>query len=187
MPSILGLTTDPSPHGLNSNTNTSLASTNTNTNTSLTAQSHSQPTTKMPGPKGRLDTISKRNHAAAVEIETLFWRALCDSPEAAKEYMSDDCVMINPLFAGNAEPMSKKTDPSIDQILEGAEPWTSYRMHGTPEVVEIDLMAVAVLYRITLYRQPKGKGPIEEVEATVSSSWRQVAGGDWVLVAQHCA
>ncbi len=92
------------------------------------------------GGKQRLDTISKRNHHAAIEVETLFWRALCDSPEAAKEYMSEDCVMINPLFSGSAEPMSKKTDPSIDQILEGAEPWTSYRMHGTPQVVEIDLM-----------------------------------------------
>jgi ketosteroid isomerase-like protein len=174
MPTVLGLTTDPSPHGLNSNSNTN------------TTPKPPPTTTKMGG-KGRLDTISKRNHAAAIEIETLFWRALCDSPEAAKEYMAEDCVMINPLFAGSAEPMSKTTEPSIDDILEGAEPWSSYRMHGTPEVVEIDLMAVAVLYRITLYKQPKKGGAIEEVEATVSSSWRQVAGGDWVLVAQHCA
>jgi hypothetical protein len=81
-------------------------------------------------------------------VETLFWRAFCDSPEAAKEYMSEDCVMINPLFAdGDAEPMSKKTDPSIDKILEGGEKggWTSYRMHGTPAVVEIDLM-VSLIY-----------------------------------------
>lgn len=113
MPTVLGLTTD------------------SNTHVSSSASM---------GGKQRLDTISKRNHHAAIEVETLFWRALCDSPEAAKEYMSEDCVMINPLFSGSAEPMSKKTDPSIDQILEGAEPWTSYRMHGTPQVVEIDLM-----------------------------------------------
>jgi hypothetical protein len=92
------------------------------------------------GGQGRLDTISKRNHHAAIEVETLFWRALCDSPEAAKEYMAEDCVMINPLFAGSPEPMSKKSEPSIDEILEGAEGWSSYRMHGTPQVVEIDLM-----------------------------------------------
>jgi hypothetical protein len=93
------------------------------------------------GGKNRLDTISKRNHHAAVEVETLFWRAFCDSPDAAKEYMSDDCVMINPLFAdGDAEPMAKNTEPSIDKILRGAEKWTSYRMHGTPAVAEIDLM-----------------------------------------------
>lgn len=73
-------------------------------------------------------------------METLFWRALCDSPEAAKEYMAEDCVMINPLFAGEAEPMGKQTDPGIDKILEAAESWSSFRMHGTPAVVEIDLM-----------------------------------------------
>ena len=117
----------------------------------LTNDSHHNPTTHAPPPssssakmgeKGRLDTISKRNHHAAVEVETLFWRALCDSPDAAKEYMADDCVMVNPLFApdGDAEPMGKGTEPGIDKILEGAGPWTSYRMHGTPEVVEIDLM-----------------------------------------------
>src|SRR3954469_1570565 len=76
------------------------------------------------GGNGRLDTISKRNHHAAREVETLFWRALCDSPEAAREYMAKDCIMINPLFAKSSKPMSKDTDPSIDQILEGCEPWT---------------------------------------------------------------
>ncbi len=137
------------------------------------------------GGNGRLDTISKRNHAAAREIETLLWRAMCDSPEAAKEYLAEDCIMINPLFAGSNEPMTKDTEPSIDQVLEGGEPWSSFRMHGDPQVVEIDLMAVAVLYRISLYRH--GKKGIKEVEATVSSSWRQTAGADWVLCAQHVA
>ncbi|KAB5582332.1 hypothetical protein GE09DRAFT_263843 [Coniochaeta sp. 2T2.1] len=162
MPTVLGLTND------------------SNTHVSSSA--------KMGG-KGRLDTISKRNHHAAIEVETLFWRALCDSPEAAKEYMSEDCVMINPLFAGDgsAEPMSKKTDPSIDKILEGAEPWTSYRMHGTPAVVEIDLMAVSVLYKISLYRQAKEGGPVEEYQASVHSCWRQTAGADWLLVSQMVA
>lgn len=138
--------------------------------------------------KGRLDTISKRNHAAAIEIETLLWRALCDSPDAAKEYMAADCVMINPLFSnGIADPLTKDTEPTIDAILEGGrDRWTSYRMHGEPKVVEIDMMAVAVLYRISLYRHGKG-GKLEEVEATVSSSWRQTAGADWLLCAQHVA
>jgi len=137
------------------------------------------------GGNGRLDTISKRNHHAAVEVETLLWRALCDSPDAAKEYLADDCIMINPLFSGSNEPMSKSTEPSIDQVLEGGEPWTSFRMHDKPQVVEIDLMAVAVLYRVSLYRH--GKKGVQEVEATVSSSWRQTAGADWVLCAQHVA
>jgi len=132
----------------------------------------------------RLNTISKRNHAAGLEVETLLWRALCDSPDAAKEYMSEDCVMINPLFSGSPKPMSKTTDPSIEEVLKGAEPWTSFRMHDEPEVVEIDLMAIAVLYTISLYRHGK-KGKMEEVVATGSSSWRQTAGADWLLVAHH--
>jgi len=165
MPTVLGLTNErPSTH--------------TSSSSSATATM---------GGKQRLDTISKRNHHAAVEVETLFWRALCDSPEAAREYMSDDCVMVNPLFAGGAEPMSKKTEPGIDRILEGAGPWTSYRMHGTPQVVEIDLMAVAVLYKITLYRQGKKGEPVEEYEATVHSCWRQTAGADWLLCSQMVA
>jgi len=176
MPTVLGLTNDPSPHGPQTQTS---SSSNTNTSSSSSA--------KMGG-KGRLDTISKRNHHAAVEVETLFWRALCDSPDAAKEYMSEDCVMINPLFSGgSAEPMSKKTEPSVDQILEGAEPWTSYRMHGTPQVVEIDLMAVSVLYKISLYRQGKEGGKVEEFQAVVHSCWRQTAGADWLLCSQMVA
>lgn len=135
--------------------------------------------------KDRLDTISKRNHHAAREVETLLWRALCDSPEAAKEYLADDCIMINPLFAGSDEPMSRDTDPSIDKVLEGGEPWTGFRFHGDPLVVEIDLMAVALVYKVTLFRS--GRKGTREIVATVSSSWRQTAGADWVLCAQHVA
>lgn len=154
------------------------------TNSSKTTSASSN--ANMGGGKGRLDTISKRNHAAAVEIETLLWRALCDSPEAAKEYMAADCVMINPLFAGGiADPLTKDTEPTIDAVLEGGERWTSYRIHGEPKVVEIDMMAVAVLYRVSLYRH--GKKGLDEVQATVSSSWRQTAGADWLLCAQHVA
>jgi len=158
MPIALGLTTD------------------TKTKTSSSASM---------GGNDRLNTISKRNHAAAREVETLLWRALCDSPEAVKEYLAEDCIMINPLFSGSNEPMTKDTEPSIDQVLDGGEAWTSYRIHGDPQVVEIDLMAVAVLYRLTLYRQ--GKKGIQEVEATVSSAWRQTAGADWLLCSQHVA
>jgi len=132
----------------------------------------------------RLNTISKRNRAAGLEVETLLWRAICDSPEAAKEYMSEDCVMINPLFSNSPKPMSKTTDPSIEEVLKGAEPWTSFRIHGEPEIVEIDLMAIAVLYTISLFCKGK-KGRMEEVVATASSAWRQTAGADWLLVAHH--
>lgn len=134
----------------------------------------------------RLNTISKRNHHAALEIETLLWRALCDKPQKAKEYMADDCIMLNPLFSGSNEPMSKYTDPSIEEVLEGNEPWQGFKFHGDPMVVEIDLMAVGLVYKITLFRQSK-KGGLREVMATCSSSWRQTAGSDWLLCSQHVA
>ncbi|KAK1754738.1 hypothetical protein QBC47DRAFT_225283 [Echria macrotheca] len=167
MPAALGLTTD------------------TKTKTASSPAPPGSSSNKMGGGQ-RLDTISKRNHAAAREIETLLWRALCDSPEAAKEYMAEDCIMINPLFGGSSEPMSKHTDPSIEKILEGAEPWTGFRFHGDPLVVEIDLMAVALVYKVTLFKASR-KGGIREVTATCSSSWRQTAGADWLLCAQHVA
>ncbi|KAK3344276.1 hypothetical protein B0T25DRAFT_522247 [Lasiosphaeria hispida] len=168
MPAVLGLTSDSKPSSPSNGDGGYHSSSN-----------------KMGGNK-RLDTISKRNHAAAREIETLLWRALCDSPEAAKEYMAEDCVMINPLFAGSDEPMGKDTSPSIEEVLKGGEPWTGFRFHGDPLVVEIDLMAVALVYKVSLFKASK-KGGIREVVATASSSWRQTAGADWLLCAQHVA
>jgi len=53
-------------------------------------------------------------------------------------------------------------------------------------VVEIDLMAVALVYKISLFRHRKSGG-VKEVVATCSSSWRQTAGADWLLCAQHVA
>ncbi|KAM7201177.1 hypothetical protein V8F20_004923 [Naviculisporaceae sp. PSN 640] len=136
----------------------------------------------------RLNTISKRNHAAALEIETLLWRALCDKPEKAKEYMADDVVMINPLFSGSNDPVSKYTEPSIEEVLEGNEPWMGFKFHGDPLVVEVDLMAVSLVYKISLFRRYGRKGnKVREVLATCSSSWRQTAGADWLLCAMHVA
>ncbi|KAL1845119.1 hypothetical protein VTK73DRAFT_1092 [Phialemonium thermophilum] len=136
----------------------------------------------------RLDTISKRNHAAAIEAETLLWRALCDSPEAAKEYLAEDCIMVNPLFAGTDQPLSKSTSPSLDKILDACgRPWIAYKFHGQPLVVEVDLMAVALVYRLSLFRQSRNGKGLKEVQATASSAWRQTAGADWLLCAMHVA
>ncbi|KAK3392323.1 hypothetical protein B0T20DRAFT_53438 [Sordaria brevicollis] len=167
MPAALGLTTDSS-----SKTTTTLG------NADL----------KKPNGGSRLDTISKRNHHAAREIETLFWRCLCDDPSAAPEYMAEDCILINPLLSSHpyTTPLSKNSEPSLLEVFEKAEPWAGFRIHGDPLVVEIDLMAVALVYKISLYTlDKKGKGT-REVVASVSSSWRQTAGADWVLVAHHC-
>ncbi len=171
MPTVLGLTNSPS-HSQSQ---------------SPAPQGYRDSSTKM-GNNDRLDTISKRNHAAAREMETLLWRALTDSPEAAKEYMAKDCVMINPLFAnGSDKPMNKDTEPSINDALENAGGvWTGFKIHGDPLVVEIDLMAVALVYKVSLFRESR-KGGTREVVATASSSWRQTAGADWLLCAQHVA
>jgi len=138
------------------------------------------------GKGNRLDTISKRNHAAAREIETLFWRCMCDNPAAAVEYISEDAVIINPLFNNyrSSKPLHKESDPTLVQVLENAEPWSGFRIHGDPGVVEVDLMAVALVYKVSLYRQSK-KGGMREVVASASSTWRQTAGADWLLVAHH--
>ncbi|KAK4120920.1 hypothetical protein N657DRAFT_648721 [Parathielavia appendiculata] len=140
------------------------------------------------GSNARLDTISKRNHASAREMETLLWRALCDEPETLREYLAHDCIMINPLLApgGSSEPLSKETQPSVVDVLQRAadrKKFTGYRFHGEPLVVEVDLMAVALVYKISLFRY--GRKGVREVVASCSSTWRQTAGADWLLVAFH--
>lgn len=139
----------------------------------------------------RLNTISKRNHAAALEIETLLWRCLCDKPEKAKEYMADDVVMLNPLFNhGSHEPVSKHTRPSIEQVLDNNSnrEWMGFRFEGDPMVVEVDLMAVSLVYKLSLFRRYGRKGnKVRQVRATCSSSWRQTAGADWLLCSMHVA
>ncbi|KAK3986602.1 hypothetical protein QBC44DRAFT_332955 [Cladorrhinum sp. PSN332] len=168
MPTVLGLTND--------------------SKTGTSPDSRATISTKTMGGKNeRLDTISKRNHAAAQEMEVLLWRAICDSPEAAKEYLAEDCIMINALFAPNrsSKALSKDTEPNIEAVLKGAERFTGFRFHGKPLVVEVDLMAVALVYKISLYRlSSKGRGE-REIVASGSSTWRQTAGADWLLVAQH--
>jgi hypothetical protein len=142
------------------------------------------------GSNTRLDTISKRNHQAAREMETLLWRALCDEPESLKEYLAHDCVMINPLLApgGSTTPLSKDTHPNVVDVLQAGagRKFHGFRYHGDPLVVEVDLMAVALVYKVSLFRHGR-KGGVREVVASVGSTWRQTAGADWLLVAFHVA
>lgn len=139
------------------------------------------------GSNERLDTISKRNHAAAREMETLLWRALCDDPESLKEYIAHDCVMINPLLAprNSCEPLSKDTEPNVVDVLQAGagRKFHGFRIHGDPLVVEVDLMAVSLVYKISLFRH--GRKGTREIVATAGSTWRQTAGADWLLVQFH--
>ncbi|KAL1840542.1 hypothetical protein VTJ49DRAFT_363 [Mycothermus thermophilus] len=195
MPTVLGLTNDPP--------STTMASPNSKHHVSSSTTLHTSP---------RLSTISQRNHASALEMETQLWRALCD-PDSAKttngkplaDYIAHDCVMINPLLApdGSSMPMGPGTRPKLAEVLEFlgqhggrskaglAKGLYGFRFLGEPMVVEVDLMAVALVYKVGLFRRRSGKGGkdggVEEVEASVGSTWRQTAGADWLLVAFHLA
>ncbi|KAK4133207.1 hypothetical protein BT67DRAFT_450505 [Trichocladium antarcticum] len=175
MPTALGLTNEPS------------AQTQKQKQKPPGSGPHVSPSTTM-GSNERLDTISKRNHAAAREMETLLWRALVDDPDTAREYLAHDAVMINPLLCPRAssQPLSGDTDPKVQDVLERGQRYTGFRFHGEPLVVEVGLMAVALVYRMSLYKlSRKSKGGQKEIGATASSTWRQTAGADWLLCAQH--
>ncbi|GAB1313442.1 hypothetical protein MFIFM68171_03652 [Madurella fahalii] len=139
------------------------------------------------GSNARLDTISKRNHAAAREMEMILWRALIDEPDTARDYIAHDCIMVNPLLApqGSTAPLSKDTRPSVQDVLAAGagRRYSGFRFHGDPLVVEVDLMAVALVYKMSVYRH--GRKGVREIVATCASTWRQTAGADWLLVAQN--
>ncbi len=80
--------------------------------------------------------------------------------------------------------MTKKTEPSIDQVLEGGEPWSSFRMHEDPEVAG---------------DRPHGRGSIVSDQSVPSyeeghkggrsNGFQLVAadrGADWLLCAPAC-
>lgn len=207
MPSMLGMTTDPSPHGLGSREpfmgkmGSQLDNDNANGNMQLAKRADASITPNLDADffsankrqtngkdddsdseDEKLNTIKGRNRAAAKEMETLLWRALCDKPKSAIKYIAKDAIMSNRFLFGDAEIRSKESDPPLEEELKNAEEYMAYKMHD-PQVVEIDLMAVAISYRVTLFKQveSKGKNTFETIEATCSSSWRQVASGDWVL------
>ncbi|CAN8095879.1 unnamed protein product [Discula destructiva] len=128
-------------------------------------------------PKKERNTIAKRNLADAIDCETLLWRAYCDEPDAVLEYMAKDCMVIDPVTLGNAEPTDKS---ELEEKLKEVEPWTSYRIHKETRVVsQIGLMSMATMCRLTLYKMGDKKKDNEQVEAVTSSVWRQTAGAEW--------
>ncbi|KAL8302841.1 hypothetical protein RB601_005790 [Gaeumannomyces tritici] len=133
--------------------------------------------------KKKLDTIQRRNVNDALTMETLLWRAMCDDPASAGEYIADDCVMLNPVNFGTDEIMEGKD--AIVQALHNGDKWAGFKMQDDKQVAKAGLMAVAVLYKVALFKQTS-KGP-EQVDAMVNSTWRQSAGADWFLVSQLVA
>lgn len=128
-------------------------------------------------PKKERNTIAKRNLADAIDCETLLWRAYCDEPDAVLEYMAKDCMVIDPVTLGNAEPTDRE---ELEEKLKEVEPWTSYRIHKETRVVsQIGLMSMATMCRLTLYKMGDKAKDNEQVEAVTSSVWRQTAGAEW--------
>ncbi|CAK7211273.1 hypothetical protein SBRCBS47491_001067 [Sporothrix bragantina] len=166
----------------------------------LTNESHSKlqdMSTQPIGPdnKGRLSTILQRNVAAGRAMDTQLWRALCDEPASAVAYMAKDCVITSPLIPPVEGDEDKGTSvvagkEEVEKALSDMPPLLSYKFHDI-KVVQIDLMAVAAVYRVTVSRRKEGGGKdkrdeIEDLEMVAHSSWRQTAGADWELCG-HCA
>ncbi|PSR87104.1 hypothetical protein BD289DRAFT_452936 [Coniella lustricola] len=128
-------------------------------------------------PKKERNTIAKRNLADAIDCETLLWRAYCDEPDSVLEYMAKDCMVIDPVTLGTAEPTDRD---ELEDKLKEVKPWTSYKIHKNTRVVsQIGLMSMATMCRVTLYKMGDDVNDNEQVEAVTSSVWRQTAGAEW--------
>jgi len=125
------------------------------------------------------NTISTRNHKSVKEAETLLWRALCDDMEDAKEYISPDCIMMNPFIS---DKLLSKDGTSVHKALDDAKPFQGYKMKKDKTTVEVDMMSMHIIYHASI-TSPEG----EEFDAACSSTWKQTAGGDWRLCAMLVA
>ncbi|KAL6919684.1 hypothetical protein ACHAPO_004106 [Fusarium lateritium] len=202
MPTMLGLTNDRSTNGLNANeskfggpsSQRGMELTPSQQNGSIVSgiqgsdffngggkQQEHDPDDE--SDEENLKTIKGRNLSAVKEMETLLWRALCDKPKTALKYIAKDAVMSNRFLFGDPTPRTADSDPSLEEEVKHCEEWLAYKMHD-PQPVEIGLMAAAIGYKVTLFRQlDQGDGNfgMQTVQATCSSSWRQLASGDWEL------
>ncbi|POS81600.1 hypothetical protein DHEL01_v200038 [Diaporthe helianthi] len=143
-------------------------------------------------------SISERVRKAAKDMENLLAGTLCNEPKDAKEHIEYDCVMVNPLIHphGKSEPMHMKSEPTLTEAIDrmGQGPqlisWKMHKEHPEPAIAEVDMMGVQIIYRVTVIRSDGSSGAgldpedMEKVEAWCTSTWRQLAGGDWKLVAQ---
>ena len=122
-----------------------------------------------------MTTISKRIRNEVTDLEHQIWRALRESGSAILPYLSSDCIML--LHD------RKLLDPSsLKQYLTSEfKPWAFYEMHDL-KVVEVDMMAAVLCYKVTALKEGKGERMYEGV---ASSVWKQIASGDWKLCVHH--
>ena len=115
-------------------------------------------------------------------MEALLWRSMCEGkPKMLKKYIAEDAMFALP--GEDAKIYSPDSKPSITEMIENFDPWTTYKMHGDPEFVEIDMMSCALTYRVTV-QNGMGKDA-ETIEAMCTTVWRQGAGGDWKCCVHH--
>ncbi|TQN65787.1 hypothetical protein CSHISOI_09628 [Colletotrichum shisoi] len=130
--------------------------------------------------EGPLNTIKLRNHAKAMEMETLLWGALCHKPKSALKYIGKGAIMCNPIVFGDTEVYSERSEPTLKEMLkEHADPPLSFKMHK-PHVCEVGLMAMSICCDVTFFRMGEDN-VLEAEECRISSSWRQCASGDWEM------
>lgn len=158
---------------------------------------------------GDSNSIVNGNCQAAKDGETLLWDALCDDTDAAIDYIDSTAVIVNPLLHPDHsyEALSADSTPTLAEALEklgkSKKRWSNYRMHKrdpTPAFGQPAMMAVQIMYKITLIREVprhqhhrKGEaageedpGPdLQSVHAFCTSTWKQDASGGWKLCVQQ--
>lgn len=163
---------------------------------------------------GDSNSIVNNNAKAAQDGETLLWQALCDDANTAMDYIDAEAVIMNPLLHPDHsfEALSATSSPSLADALEKLSRtkrrWTSFHVHKhdpTPAFGQPAMMAVQVMYKITLIREgsrhhhhhrqkgeteaetngEEGEPNLQTVNAFCTSTWKQDASGGWKLSVQQ--
>ncbi|KAI9786971.1 MAG: hypothetical protein M1839_005202 [Geoglossum umbratile] len=127
-----------------------------------------------------MSSISKRVKEAVIDLEHQVWRALRESGSAVLPYLAPECVML----VNDQDILDSKSKPSLQEFLESEfRPWTSFDIYDI-HVVEIDMMAAVVCYKVIASVQ-RGAKPPRIYQGLASSTWKQEASAEWKLCSHH--
>lgn len=126
--------------------------------------------------------LTKRITDALTDMEHQTWRARLHKDSALLDYLDRNCVMLSPHFGM----LGSSTEPTLSETLESDNfaKWASYEISDV-EVVELDLMAAVICYRLVAHRKHMRTGQTEIYKALVSSTWKQEASSKWKLCVHH--
>ncbi|KAF9050756.1 hypothetical protein BDZ89DRAFT_1057185 [Hymenopellis radicata] len=103
-----------------------------------------------------------------------------ESGPAVFDYIADDAV-----FAIDGRVLDAHSKPTLkDYMKNNYHPWATFEMKDV-KVVPTGLMAATVCYRANATKIVRDDQPPEKYNVVCSSSWRQEASADWILVS-HC-